>query len=330
MLDIIYVNYLSEAELLHSIGTLSKLLSQVPFASRIFVVDNSFNLGSCDLSHKLHKHFELNPRTKIQYLPSDINLGFGAACNKAARLGTYPLLYFVNCDTDFSNTDPTLFAKHVALHFSSSASIALSGPRVLNQSGHIHSSCFTFDPISIVLKPLRHLRKISIFSSFIPVNHFLRSRIDRISYRGLPRHLPTFVDWLSGCSLFASRQFFDQVGGFDPRYFLYFEDVDLCRKARQLGMQVLFNPTLSIIHTARHQSSSRKGVIRSLLANPSSRYHIISWLKYMWKWRRDFLTKLMLIISRFKRPVSNTPINLDTSYLLDFSTHESHTTDRCA
>ena len=62
---------------------------------------------------------------------------------------------------------------------------------------------------------------------------------------------------------------------------LYFEDVDLCRKARENGYKVIFEPSVSVIHTARHQSRATSGIITSLINNKTSRYHLSSWIKYI-------------------------------------------------
>ena len=85
---------------------------------------------------------------------------------------------------------------------------------------------------------------------------------------------PCIVDWVSGCFAVVRKDFFENVSGFDERYFLYFEDVDLCRKARQFSHFVVFDPRMQIVHKARHQSASREGVVRSIVFNQVARYHI--------------------------------------------------------
>ena len=56
------------------------------------------------------------------------------------------------------------------------------------------------------------------------------------------------VDWVSGASLFIRKKLFDKIGGFDPQYFMYFEDVDLCKKAKDAGYKIFYNPEVSITH----------------------------------------------------------------------------------
>ena len=226
----------------------------------------------------------------INYIPSSRNIGFGAACNLAARLGVSGNIIFINCDTDLTNSVPEEFIKF--LNIMDEADVVISGPLILDERGLVHSSCFSFDPISILLKPLRHVRRIGNLSASLPKNKSLKRRIDRISYDGLAKDHPTAVDWVSGCFLVVKRTFFEQVQGFDERYFMYFEDVDLCRKARQLSARVIYYPNFSIMHKARHESAKLDGVRNSLLKNRIARVHLASWVKYMCKWKRDFGRKV--------------------------------------
>jgi len=133
---------------------------------------------------------------------------------------------------------------------------------------------------------------------------------------------PCLVDWVSGCFAVVRRDLFEAVTGFDERYFLYFEDVDLCRKFRQLSFDVVFDPRVSVIHVASHESAKRRGVFRSLLLNPAARYHAMSWLRYIWKWKSDFREKLLylflpLLCGRARRQPGG------VGYVLDFSVYKT-------
>ena len=72
------------------------------------------------------------------------------------------------------------------------------------------------------------------------------------------------VDWLSGACLLARREALRSVNGFDERYFLYWEDADLCRRLRALGSQVRYVPSATAVHRVGHSSRSvRASAIRS-------------------------------------------------------------------
>ena len=151
----------------------------------------------------------------------------------------------------------------------------------------------------------------------------IKKRIDRITYEGLDKSKPTLVDWLSGCFLIIRRDFFENIEGFDSRFFMYFEDVDICRKARKFGLKTLFEPRVKIVHRGSYQSSRGKSLLNILLFNKAARYHIISWLKYLYKWRYDFYWKIIL---RYKSRIKQKDIiedkNMDERFNLTFSSFE--------
>lgn len=85
-----------------------------------------------------------------------------------------------------------------------------------------------------------------------------------------------FPDWVAGMFMLFRSASFEQLGGFDERYFLYYEDVDICRRIGQAGMQVGLCPSVSAIHDARRDSH------RSL---PHLRWHLASMTRYLTKSR---------------------------------------------
>jgi N-acetylglucosaminyl-diphospho-decaprenol L-rhamnosyltransferase len=70
----------------------------------------------------------------------------------------------------------------------------------------------------------------------------------RRKYDAGPANVRRPVDWATGCCLLIRRECWEQLGGLDPDYFLYYEDVDLCRRARAHGWMVAYEPTPSAIH----------------------------------------------------------------------------------
>ena len=63
--------------------------------------------------------------------------------------------------------------------------------------------------------------------------------------------------WLSGSCLLVRRVAVDRVGGFDPAYFMYFEDVDLCDRLAQAGWQIVYEPAAVVEHLGGHATSQR-------------------------------------------------------------------------
>ncbi len=317
--DFVYVNYHSSSDVVASIESLKLLSSKAGLVARVYIVDNSFI--ECDPSQVAliaeYAARSSGPSFYVSYNASNSNLGFGAACNKAVKYSRSPIVSFVNCDTNFHSTDPSSFLQMLALL--SSETVAIVAPRILSEEGLLHASCFSFDPISILLKPARHIRRVGSRIRFkIPKYASFKKRIDRITYEGMDKTSPCYVDWVSGCFVLVRRDFFEAVNGFDERFFMYFEDVDLCRKARQYSQSVVFDPRVDVVHRASHQSARRRGIVRSLLFNPVARHHVFSWIKYCLKWRLDFFEKFLLVIrlpGSFKSP----RLTSSVGYKLDFS-----------
>jgi GT2 family glycosyltransferase len=65
------------------------------------------------------------------------------------------------------------------------------------------------------------------------------------------------TDWVSGAALTVRKEIFDKIGGFDENFFMYYEDMDLCGRARSLGYEVLYCPEISILHDG---GKSRKNI----------------------------------------------------------------------
>ena len=318
--DFIYVNYHSSDDVMRSIESLKSLVKCAGLSARVYVVDNSFIESDPEVVLKLSNFSKLTTCDNyyVSYLPSDSNSGFGAACNKASRICSAPLIAFVNCDTSFSSTDPHEFLRMLDLLYRGSGAIV--GPRIVSECGLLHASCFSFDPVSILLKPLRHIRRVgSSIRLKIPRYSSIKKRIDRITYEGMDKENPCYVDWVSGCFAVVRRDAFESVSGFDERYFMYFEDVDLCRKFRQFSLGVIFDPRIDVVHVASHASAKRRGVFRSLLFNPIARHHVRSWIQYCWKWKGDFVQK----ISRYISPAAKESLRRvgGVGYGLDFSVY---------
>jgi len=84
--------------------------------------------------------------------------------------------------------------------------------------------------------------------------------------------LPLSPDWVAGMFMFLRSETFAEVGGFDERYFLYYEDVDLCRRLRRQGYDVRLAPSVVAVHDARRES---RRSLRHL------RWHLASILRFL-------------------------------------------------
>jgi hypothetical protein len=91
-----------------------------------------------------------------------------------------------------------------------------------------------------------------------------------------PEHGLIYPDWLAGMFLLLRGDIFQKVKGFDEKFFLYYEDVDLCWRLRRDGFQVVQDRSISVVHDARRESR------RNLRF---ARWHLASMARYLIKTR---------------------------------------------
>lgn len=109
----------------------------------------------------------------------------------------------------------------------------MAGPLVRNPAGAAEDSARRFPTVGKLLGKL--------FGGSVGPDY----PIDRGSIK---------VDWLAGMFLLFNSESFRSVGGFDGRYFLYYEDVDLCRCLAASGMKIVYDPRTEVVHDARRGS----------------------------------------------------------------------------
>jgi GT2 family glycosyltransferase len=171
------------------------------------------------------------------YLASDRNAGFGAGHNLAlGSLKATPSEYHLMLNPDIVLDDsaiPDLLAV-----MDSHPEAGLLMPRVIFPSGEDQHLCKLLPtPLDFVLR------------RFAPgfVRRMFRARMQRYELRGIEHSTCNCVPFLSGCFMLARRAVLESVGAFDERYFLYLEDVDLCRRMVAVST-LLYWPQTTIIH----------------------------------------------------------------------------------
>ncbi len=185
----------------------------------VIIVDNNSSDGS---QIELPKLF---PQINFISLPE--NKGFGAANNVGAKVAKGNLLFFVNNDTLF--IDESLGKLNEIL--SSQNDYGIVGPKLLNED---RSFQFSFGKFP-TLGNEHEAKRIS--------NDFLLQSKEEVS-----SDHPIKKDWVTGAALMIKRELFETVGGFDEQYFMYFEDIDLCRRSSAKGFLSLYVPSVHLIH----------------------------------------------------------------------------------
>ncbi len=228
--------------------TLSAVRSALadPAVRDVVVVDNDSGDDTLDRLSDLG-----DPRVVIVANPS--NDGFGTAANVAARRASGDTLIFLNSDATFR---PGAAARLVAA-VSSSVGDAIAGPRLVGPDGSIQRSAGLLPrPGDLLVRGLG-LHRITGALSRIPM---VGSRIARSSMATEYDLAVTAVEsidvsMVSGACFAVGRRAFDRLGGFDERYFMYFEDADLCRRASASGWRITYVPDAVVDHVGGASSA---------------------------------------------------------------------------
>jgi N-acetylglucosaminyl-diphospho-decaprenol L-rhamnosyltransferase len=194
--------------------------------SEVVVVDNASTDGSAEM---VRREF---PEARLQVNAE--NCGYGPGCNQAMALCRSPYVLLLNSDT---RLEPGTL-RRLARYLDENPRAAVAGPRLANPDGSLQASCFPF------LGTLRMAVEKSTGR--------LLARVPAVRERWLlshgPHDRPRRVPWLLGAALVFRREAFDAVGGFDPAFFMYAEEVDLCRRLQAAGWEVHFAPVATVAH----------------------------------------------------------------------------------
>lgn len=174
------------------------------------------------------------------------NVGFGRANNQALALATGRYLLLLNTDAFVA---PDTLVKTVA-HMDANPRCGILGVRLEGRDGELQP-CARYFPT-----PLNQfLQRTGLHKVFKNVRLVDDMDWDHASVR--------HCDWVVGCYYLVRRELVDQIGLFDPRYFLYFEEVDHCFAAKKAGWEVVFYPHTSVVHLGGESAKSSGEITQS-------------------------------------------------------------------
>jgi len=254
LLDIVIVNHNSTEELL---ACLSSIERSGMGRESVVVVDN----GSHDNVDRVYHYFP-----QVTLVKNYGNAGFARAANDGMSRGTADFAMIMNPDTMVS---PRFF-QTMCDFMTANPDIAVAGPKVLNEDGTLQGSARAFPTLPTLLFGRR-----SLLTMFFPRLSLSRKSVPAFSSDGAT---PMDVEWVSGACMLVRREAVNAVGPFDERFFVYWEDVDWCRRMRDAGWRVVYFPQASIVH--RVGASSDKRFMWSLLT-----FHV-SFFRYFDKYSR--------------------------------------------
>lgn len=218
------------------------LASAAGNAREIVVVDNASSDGSVEMVREEFPDVVLRA--------SHDNRGYGAAANQAVAACTSRYVLLLNADTLLSPDTPASLATYLDAH----PRAAVAGPRLLNLDGTLQTSCRAFPSAATVLVELTPLARAARALRYVPG---LGSRYPPAS----PHDRARPVDWVKGAALAIRREAFEQVGGFDESFFMYWEETDLCYRLAAAGWETHFAPVATVVHAGEASTSQHRAAM---------------------------------------------------------------------
>jgi len=237
VLSILIVNFNGKHFLAPCVDSIRKFV-RIPF--ELIVVDNASSDGSVEL---LATNY-----AEITLIRSDINLGFSAGNNLAARSAKGEFLLLLNNDTLLLEDIASAVAK-----LSSNPKIGALGCKTLGKTNEYRYSTGHFPSPQRLISIATTLRRHGPFAKgkFVDTGENIYD-----------------VDWLEGSFILTRRALWNQLEGMDEGYFMYVEDIDFCKRVNIAGFRVVYFPQLSFVHYGGY-SSARLG----MLIKGYRRYH---------------------------------------------------------
>lgn len=232
-LSVIYIYFNTPKEIADSINTLIKTVRKTSY--EIIIVNNNS-------PKKL-------PTIKFKKIPHHIitnnrNLGFGKAVNQAEKISKGKYIFILNPDTKMLESSIDLMIERI----SSDTKIGAIGPQLINGQGKVLHSIASNPKIPDILFALSFINKAW------PKNPYSKKywAID------VDRSKEMETETIGGAAMMISKRIFEKVGGFDERFFLYFEEIDLCLRIKKLGYKIVYFPKAKIIHYVGRSTTDKK------------------------------------------------------------------------
>ncbi len=277
--SIIIVTYNSSKFIGKCLNSILSTIKSTTYSFEVIVVDNA----SQDETITILRQF---PEVKV--IENNENYGFSKANNIAVQNSNGNILFFINPDTVLQSTE--VFRATYEL-FSTYEKIGAVGIKLLDENAKSFLSGFSFEPWW------------SAFFSLVTLG-FVDLRIvkdKKFLIKAQDSNHPIEVDWVSGGAMFVKREVFMEVSGFDEKFFLYSEDVDICKRIKDKGYRILYLPFIEALHFGSHSSKHLDNRIfvrnKALLLYASKHYNKWQYLLYKVGILVNMIEKFILTIT---------------------------------
>ena len=229
-IDIVIVTYKSYEYLERCIRSIYDDTSSRRFIQDIIVVDNAPS----------EPYWKSPPKIceKVLLLKNEENLGFARAVNLGIKNGFASYILLLNPDTIIHGN---MIVRSVAF-MDRHPMVGIMGPKILNEDGSIQGSARGFPNYSTLL-----FGRASPLNRILPDNPWTKRNIPCLGIKEADAEFYQ-VDWISGAAAVIRRDAVKEIGYFDERFFMYWEDADLCQRMKGAGWDVVYCPNPEVTH----------------------------------------------------------------------------------
>lgn len=263
-ISVIIVNYKMADFVKACLFGLKKQCEQSTLKIRIVIVDNNSD-------DHLRNIITQSGCDNITSVFLNENKGYGGGVNEGIHAVKAHYYFVVNPDLLFFE-EHTLDRLHAFME--NNKKIGMAAPKLLNNDGSLQMSCWRFP--TRLLPMYRRTRLGNTKRGKKEVGRFLMEDWDHMQTRP--------VECIMGSAMLVRAEALKKVGLMSEEYFMYFEDMDWCRRFWNVHQPIYYIHDVRIRHHWQRDSAKVKG-IKAIALNPLTRIHIKSWMKYMWKWR---------------------------------------------
>lgn len=238
--SVVVVNFNAGEDLLTCLESVSRSLSGRTWDG--VVVDNASTDDSCGL---------ISQYESVSIFRNKTNVGFASGVNLGLSLTSGQYVLIINPDCWIEEDAMRRLESELERH----SDCVLVGPKILNPDGTVQGSA-RGDPTMLT----GLFGRTTLFGRLFPDSSLARRNVRVLE---MAKDSSSEVDWVSGACMLVKRVPLLAASGFDTRYFLYWEDADLCRRLRARGLTIRYVPDAAVVHrVGRSRSTAQSLAIR--------------------------------------------------------------------
>lgn len=238
-------------------------------SKEIIVVDNGSN---DEIETILNNHYP-----EVRFIQAGANLGHAKGNNIGIKEAKGRYIMVLNPDIVFLDN---IFDEFIAF-MDQQKKIGIATLQLRNPDGSLQPGAWRF---------LQFLTPLAQRISFLSNSSWGKQHRKEFEMHDWDRSTSRDVDWVQGSLMLVRNELIEEIGAFDERFFLYFTDVDWCRRAWESGWRVHYHAHLPVIHYYHRESN--QGSFFKTIKSKALRLHIKDWFKYLHKYKFNLRPKL--------------------------------------